>query len=401
MFKNKLLFLSPIIALVIIFIFSLTLIPSVQPEPKNLPIAIVNEDTGVDIPNQSKLNMGHSIVEMIKENSKATADQEDPALKWIEVNNAEEVQKGLDNQKYYAALVIPKDFSEKQASLQTPTPSSPEVEIFINQGMNTMASTMSGQMLNGVVDNLNNTVRTQLLDGLEQQEASLTTVQAKSLASPITKKVTNVNETGANSANGNAPNSLFQPLWMASIASAAIIFIALKKVTTANRKESLTVKMVQILAGAIVTLIVGFGLTWLADQMVGLHIPDFASTALFLSITSFSFFLMISAVLSLIGLKGMPIFILMLFFGAPLLAMAPEMMSPFYHDWVYSWLPMRFMVEGLRELLFFDKGLTWDSVSTLVWIGIAGMVLILTSALRVNSKNEKTQIDNNEKAVSL
>ncbi|WP_175072878.1 YhgE/Pip domain-containing protein [Terribacillus sp. AE2B 122] len=401
MFKNKLLFLSPIIALVIIFIFSLTLIPSVQPEPKNLPIAIVNEDTGVDIPNQSKLNMGQSIVEMIKENSKATADQEDPALKWIEVNNAEEVQKGLDNQKYYAALVIPKDFSEKQTSLQTPTPSSPEVEIFINQGMNTMASTMAGQMLNGVVDNLNNTVRTQLLDGLEQQEASLTTVQAKSLASPITKKVTNVNETGANRANGNAPNSLFQPLWMASIASAAIIFIALRKVTTTNRKESLTVKMVQILAGAIVTLIVGFGLTWLADQMVGLHIPDFESTALFLSITSFSFFLMISAVLSLIGLKGMPIFILMLFFGAPLLAMAPEMMSPFYHDWVYSWLPMRFMVEGLRELLFFDKGLTWDSVSTLVWIGIVGMVLILTSALRVNSKNEKTQIDNNEKAVSL
>ncbi|MEC0305017.1 YhgE/Pip domain-containing protein, partial [Terribacillus saccharophilus] len=283
MFRNKLLFLSPIIALVIIFIFSLTLIPSVQPEPKKLPIAIVNEDAGVDTPNQSKLNMGQSIVEMIKENSKVTADQDDPAVKWIEVNNAEEVQKGLNNQKYYAAIVIPKDFSEKQSSLQNPTPSSPEVEIFINQGMNTMASTMAGQMLNGVVDNLNNTVRTQLLDGLEQQGASLTTAQAKVLASPITKKVTNVNETGTHSANGNAPTSLFQPLWIASIASAAIIFIALRKVTTTNRKENLAVRVVQILTGAIVTLVVGFSLTWLADKMVGLHIPDFTSTALFLS----------------------------------------------------------------------------------------------------------------------
>lgn len=400
MFRNKLLFLSPIIALVIIFIFSLTLIPSVQPEPKNLPIAIVNEDAGVDIPNQSKLNMGQSIVEMIKENSKVTADQDDPAVKWIEVNNAEEVQKGLDNQTYYAALVIPKDFSAKQSSLQTPTPSSPEVEIFINQGMNTMASTMAGQMLNGVVDNLNNTVRTQLLDGLEQQGASLTTEQAKVLASPITKKVTNVNETGTHSANGNAPTSLFQPLWIASIASAAIIFIALRKVTTTNRKENLAVKAVQILTGAVVTLVVGFGLTWLADKMVELHIPDFTSTALFLSITSFSFFLMISAVLSLTGLKGMPIFILMLFFGAPLLAMAPEMMSPFYHDWIYSWLPMRFMVEGLRELLFFHSGLTWNSVSTLVWIGIVGMVVILASALRFNTKKGLRQKENNEQAVS-
>lgn len=81
--------------------------------------------------------------------------------------NKESVQKGLNNQEYYAALVIPKDFSAKQASLRTPQPSSPEVEIFINQGMNTAASTMAGQMLNTVVDNINNTVRTQLLEGLK------------------------------------------------------------------------------------------------------------------------------------------------------------------------------------------------------------------------------------------
>ncbi|MED4402559.1 ABC transporter permease [Metabacillus fastidiosus] len=406
MFKNKLVFFSPIIALVIIFIFSLTLFPSVQPELKNLPIAIVNEDVGVEIPNQPKMNMGQTIVEMVQKNSKTTTDQEDPVVKWIEVKNTEEVQKGLDNQKYYAALVIPKDFSAKQASLRTPKPSSPEVEIFINQGMNTMASTMAGKILNGVVDNINNNVRTQLLDGLEQQEAKLTAKQAESLINPITKKVTNINEIGANSANGNAPISLFQPLWMASLASAAIIFIAISKAAITNRKENFTAKLVQILIGVILSLVIGFGLTWLADGMVGLHIPHFTDISLFLSITSFCFFLMISAVLSLLGLKGMPIFILMLFFGAPLLAMAPEMMSPFYRDWIYSWLPMRFMIEGLRELFFFDKVLTWNSsVSTLVWIGVVSMIIILASALRFKSTNEKTKNqkleDNNEQTVSL
>jgi hypothetical protein len=333
--------------------------------------------------------MGQTIVEMVKENAEATADQEDPAVKWIEVNNAEEVQKGLDNQEYYGALVIPEDFSAKQASLQTQTPSAPDIELFVNQGMHTMASTIAGQMLNGVVDNINNNVRTQLLDGLEQQGVPLTTDQAESLVSPIKKEIITVNETGANSANGNAPTSLFQPLWMASIASAAIIYIALRKVPAANRKASLSVKMMQIIAGAVVTLIVGFGLTWMADTMVGFHIPDFTSTAFFLAITSFSFFLMISAVLSVIGLKGMPIFILLLFFGAPLLAMAPEMLSPFYQHYIYAWLPMRFMVEGLRELLFFDTGLTWDSVSTLVWIGVAGIVILLASALRPQPLKKK------------
>lgn len=53
--------------------------------------------------------------------------------------------------------------------------------------------------------------------------------------------------------------------------------------------------------------------------------------------------------------------VLMLFFGAPLLALAPETMCPLYRDWIYSWLTMRFMVEGLREIFFFGIGITWNT----------------------------------------
>ncbi|OOR10730.1 phage infection protein [Bacillus cereus] len=392
MFKNKLLLLSPVIALLVVFIFSLTLFPTVQPKPKNLPIAIVNEDQGVEIPNQPKMNMGQTIVDNMKKTSKS---EEEPAVKWVEVQNKEEVQKGLNNQEYYAALVIPKDFSTKQASLRTPQPSSPEVEIFINQGMNTAASTMAGQMLNAIVDNMNNTVRTQLLEGLKAKGATLTADQVSNVVTPITKKVTNVNEIGKNSANGNSPMSLFQPLWIASLASAAIIFIAISKTQVGTRKENFVLKLKQIVTGAIATLVIGFGLTWIADGMVGLNIPNFTDTALFLSITSFCFFLMISAVLSLVGLKGIGLFALLLFFGAPLLALAPEMMSPFYQDWVYAWLPMRFMIEGLREIFFFGKGLAWNTpLTVLVWIGVVSMVIILGTALKRSAvKGHKTELN--------
>ncbi|MGE6345745.1 YhgE/Pip domain-containing protein [Bacillus mycoides] len=392
MFKNKLLLLSPVIALLVVFIFSLTLFPTVQPKPKNLPIAIVNEDQGVEIPNQPKMNMGQTIVDNMKKTSKS---EEEPAVKWVEVQNKEAVQKGLNNQEYYAALVIPKDFSTKQASLRTPQPSSPEVEIFINQGMNTAASTMAGQMLNAIVDNMNNTVRTQLLEGLKAKGATLTADQVSNVVTPITKKVTNVNEIGKNSANGNSPMSLFQPLWIASLASAAIIFIAISKMQVGTRKENFVLKLKQIVTGAIATLVIGFGLTWIADGMVGLNIPNFTDTALFLSITSFCFFLMISAVLSLVGLKGIGIFALLLFFGAPLLALAPEMMSPFYQDWIYSWLPMRFMIEGLREIFFFGKGLAWNTpLTVLVWIGVVSVVIILGTALKRSAvKGHKTELN--------
>ncbi|MGH0515044.1 YhgE/Pip domain-containing protein [Bacillus cereus] len=392
MFNNKLLLLSPVIALLVVFIFSLTLFPTVQPKPKNLPIAIVNEDQGVEIPNQPKMNMGQTIVDTIKKTSKS---DEEPAVKWVEVKNKESVQTGLNNQEYYAALVIPKDFSTKQASLRTTQPSSPEVEIYINQGMNTAASTMAGQMLNGVVDNMNNNVRTQLLEGFKAKGTTLTTDQVSKLVTPITKKVTNVNEIGKNSANGNSPISLFQPLWIASLASAAIIFIAISKMPVGTRKENFVLKLKQILAGAIAALVIGFGLTWIADGMVGLNISNFRDTALFLSITSFSFFLMISAVLSLMGLKGIGIFALLLFFGAPLLALAPEMLSPFYQDWIYSWLPMKFMIEGLREIFFFGKGLSWSTpVTVLVWIGVVSMVIVLATVFKRSAvKGHKTELN--------
>ena len=168
----------------LLFYFSLTLFPTVQPQPKNLPIAIVNEDQGVEIPNQPKMNMGQTIVDNMKKTSKS---EEEPAVKWIEVKNEETLQNGLNDQEYYAALVIPKDFSTKQASLPTPQPSSPEVEIFINQGMNTAASTMAGQILNSVVDNMNNNVRKQILEGLKAKEATLTADQVSNVVKPITK----------------------------------------------------------------------------------------------------------------------------------------------------------------------------------------------------------------------
>ena len=147
--------------------------------------------------------------------------------------------------------------------------------------MNTAASTMAGQILNSVVDNMNNNVRKQILEGLKAKGATLTADQVSNVVTPITKKVTNVNEVGKNSANGNSPISLFQPLWIASLASAALIFIAINKMPIHTRKENFVLKLNQIVTGAIAALVIGFGLTWIADSMVGLNISNFTDTALF------------------------------------------------------------------------------------------------------------------------
>ncbi|GIP37055.1 phage infection protein [Paenibacillus sp. J31TS4] len=389
-FKEKLVLLAPIIAFLVVFVFSLTLFPTVQSKPRNLPIAVVNEDQGFEIQGQPKMTMGQTIVEMMRKT--AATNEGAPAVKWVDVSSVEEARNGLNNQEYYAALVIPSDFSAKQASLRAPKPSLPEVQLFINQGMNAAAAAAAGQILNGVVENMNNSIRAQLLESFKMQGVTLTVEQAASLASPIAKKVTNVNETGAKSANGNAPVSLFQPLWLACIACSAILFITVSKLPVMTRRGSLVLKLLHILMGAVAALAVGFGLTWLANGMLDLDIPKFADTALFLTVTFFSFFLMITAVLYVLGIRGVAIFALLLFFGAPLLALAPEMMSTFYRDWIHPWLPMRFMVDGLRQLFFFGKGFGWNApVAALTWISMASSIVILGSAFKVREqKFERT-----------
>jgi len=387
-YRNKWILSTPMIAFLVVFIFSLTLFPSVLSKPRNLPIAVVNEDQGFEMNGQPIMNMGRTIVEMMRQSAATT--EGDPAVKWVEVSSAEEARNGLDNQEYYAALVIPSDFSAKQALLRTPKPTSPEVQIFINQGMNAAASAAAGQILNGVVDNANNSVRAQLLEGFKTQGVTLTVEQAASIALPIAAKAIIVNETGAKSANGNAPVSLFQPLWMACIASSAILYIAVSKIPVQTRRERLVSKLIYILMGTIVSLAVGFGLTWLADGMLDFDIPKFADTALFLSVSSFSYYLMIAAAISVLGLRGIAIFALLLFFGAPLLALPPEMMSPFYREWIHPWLPMRFMVDGLRELFFFGKGFGWNAPATsLAWIASVSGLVILGSAFMAPMNSNK------------
>lgn len=160
--ENKFFILAPVIAIFIVFIFAVVLIPGAKQAPKNVPIAIVNEDLGVEVPNQGTMNFGKTMVDMINKMMKETSGEDEPAVKWITVSSYKKAKEGMDNKEYYGAIVIPGNYSMKQASLQTPAPSSPELKIYVNQGKNAIASNAVTQILNGIVDNMNHKVSGQL-----------------------------------------------------------------------------------------------------------------------------------------------------------------------------------------------------------------------------------------------
>ncbi len=391
--KQKQALLAPILVLIVVVIFSLTLASSVNPTPKNLPIAIVNEDEGINVPTKGKINQGDIMVSKINE---VTNSQKEHAVNWIEVSSEDKVRKGLDDKKYYAALILPKDLSQKQATLKTATPSSIEIKVLLNQGMNANASTMAGQILNNVLNQLSLNIRTVVLSELEKNNMLISAKQASVLASPILNKIENVNEIGTHTANGNAPVILITPLWMSSLIGAVIIFLGKKKTNMTTSVNKLNVILEQVALAIILAFVAGFGITFMADW-IGFTIPSFIDTALYLTIAYFSFHILISAVMSWVGFGGVGLFALIFFFAGSIIGMAPELLPKFTHDWIYSWVPMRFGADGLREIFYFGKELSFShSMVILVWIASVSTIILFTSAFKQNKIEKEQQLSINE-----
>ena len=75
-FKSKLLWFAPI-AILLLVIFSLAFYPAFNPKPKQIPIAVVNNDKGIDIQG-NKVNIGKTIEDKLM-------DSDSDTVKWIKV----------------------------------------------------------------------------------------------------------------------------------------------------------------------------------------------------------------------------------------------------------------------------------------------------------------------------
>ncbi|HWO98808.1 MAG TPA: YhgE/Pip domain-containing protein [Bacillus sp. (in: firmicutes)] len=94
-----------------------------------LPVAVVNEDMGASI-NGKKIDVGDELVENLKEEKK---------FDWRFVSK-KEAEKGLQEQKYYMMIEIPKDFSQNAATLQEDHPKKANLVYTVNEGSNFVSS---------------------------------------------------------------------------------------------------------------------------------------------------------------------------------------------------------------------------------------------------------------------
>ena len=109
-FKSKLLWLAPIAAILILVIFSLAFYPAFNPKPKDLPIAIVNNDEGTTI-QSNKVDIGKKIEDKL-------LDSDSDKIKWVKVDKESDLKKDSIMRNIMGQLYLKRLFKNAMSKTQ-------------------------------------------------------------------------------------------------------------------------------------------------------------------------------------------------------------------------------------------------------------------------------------------
>ncbi|PWW00767.1 YhgE/Pip-like protein [Paenibacillus cellulosilyticus] len=374
--KQKLVWIGIVIIVIVLMVFGLAMMGSViGAKPQNLPVALVVQDQAVNLPNGTELNVG----QMVKE--KLTANEALPIV-WTVVGSEAEARKGLDQQDYYGALVLPSELSAGIASISTAEPKPAVVKILANEGMNTQASSAVKQILGQAARTISSELSNQLLTQISTQSEVVPVGTAKALLTPFTIQEETVHAIGANNASGSAPGMLTQIMWIGSLATSLILFFSSQKAAAGGARR-MSSAIVQAIIGIVFITVVSGYLVWMATSWYGMELADVTGTWWMLLVAGVAFFMLQSALVNWLGVPAMPILILLMFFSLPVVNMAPEFLPQTTHDWLYSWTPFRFAASGLRNSMYFNDIDSASTNLTVMWsIAAVGLVLVVASGFK-------------------
>ncbi|MEB7689492.1 phage infection protein [Staphylococcus equorum] len=409
-FKSKLLWIAPIAILIILAIFSIGFYPAYNPQPKEMPIAIVNHDEGTSI--QSKdINIGKNLEYKLK-------DSNSDEIKWINVDSEKEARKGLDEQKYFGAAIFEEDFSKnamsktqkivmdtkkqemedkvksgeipaaqakqmqqkmaQESSNQNITVKQAQFKTLTNSGANMQASQMSSNMLKGIGDNLNKQISKQSLDTLDQQNVQIDASDIKDITTPVNVINKKVNEVKDHQASGNAPFLMFMPVWISSIVASLLLFFAFRTSNNIEISQRIIASIGQMIVGVITAFVGGFGYVYFMSGVLGFDFPDINKIAIYISISILGFMGLILGVMTWLGMKSIPIFFIAMFFSMQLVTSPKQMLPKFYQDYIVDWNPFTHYAEYLRELLYMHQSLEMNST---MWMFVGFIIFGIISSI--------------------
>lgn len=120
----------------------------------NLKVAVASSDEGYEsnlFP--MRMSVGDQVVSQLRANSD---------IDWQFVTPDEAIE-GTKSEEYYAAIVLPSDFSQKMMTFLTPGATPVEIDLYVNEKKNALSSLITGEAASDVSTQINTTF-TQTLD---------------------------------------------------------------------------------------------------------------------------------------------------------------------------------------------------------------------------------------------
>lgn len=123
---------------------------------KNLPVAVVNEDQGVEVDGET-IRAGDELVKQLEKND---------SMKWVFLDNYKEMDLGFQQDRYYMGIVIPKNFSETAASIQDPKPVQGIIRYYANEGSNYLSSQIGNKVVQELEKNVQKSLARTYAEGI-------------------------------------------------------------------------------------------------------------------------------------------------------------------------------------------------------------------------------------------
>ncbi len=426
-FKKKLFWMTPILVIVILLLLAIAFIPAYNPEPKSVPIAIVNQDKGTTMQDKD-INIGKTFADKIKDN-KDLSDK----VEWVDVDSKKDLKQGFKDNKYYGALILDENLSkdsmskvqktvqdakikemqsqmkEKIESGQIPPEQAKkmqeqnkvepvkvkqgEVEIIVNEGASMQGAQLANTMLTTIGDQLNTQISKQGIQTLDKMDVDVSASDIQGITNPIKVDKTNMNAVKSHQGNGNLPFLMFTPIWLASLVGSVVLFFSFRTSNNITIKDRIIASLGQ-LGGAIVTaLIGGFGYIYFMTKVLDVTINEPTKIGLYISIAILAFISLILGFMTWLGVKAIPLFMVLLFFSLQLIMLPTQMLPQFYQDYMIGWNPFRHYAETLRGLLYLHHDIELNSTMWM-FIGfiIFGGVSAISAAILRKHSGKRTEI---------
>ena len=154
---------------------------------QTMPVAVVSEDIGAEVGDQGYLNAGSMVIDKLKDNTQ---------LQWTFVSSKEEALEGVSAGTYYAAIILPKDFTSNLASVLSGNLKKAPVQYYVNEKINPVAPKVTDTGAKTITTQINETFVSKVSEVVSEKFIGLASTVSSQTDTAADRVSTDLHDTG-------------------------------------------------------------------------------------------------------------------------------------------------------------------------------------------------------------